>query len=81
MNELEVGTDLALNEGIMKTKIKALHKNIVHQTKSAKRWVDRSKHKITSSLPTLDELREEFMDWDTFKPFSLNDLDTTVSYS
>lgn len=41
--------------------------------KSISKWMDRSKD-FVSTLPTLNELRDEFADWHSFEPIPLEEL-------
>jgi hypothetical protein len=41
--------------------------------RSISKWMDRSKD-FVSTLPTLNELREEFADWHSFEPIHLDEL-------
>jgi hypothetical protein len=41
--------------------------------KSILKWMDRSKD-FVSTLPTLNELRDEFADWHSFEPIHLDEL-------
>lgn len=68
-------------------KIKHAHKNISRKIrardrttavqasvqKSISKWMDRSKD-FVSTLPTLNELRDEFADWHSFEPIHLEEL-------
>ena len=47
-------------------------------TQSVSRWMDRSKDFI-GTLPTVNELREEFADWHSFEPLDLNELNINGS--
>ena len=40
---------------------------------SISKWMDRSKE-FVSTLPTLNELREEFADWHSFEPIHVEEL-------
>ena len=42
-------------------------------SKSISKWMDRSKD-FVSTLPTLNELRDEFADWHSFEPIHLEEL-------
>jgi len=43
--------------------------------KSISKWMDRSKD-FVATLPTLNELRDEFADWHSFEPMHLDELST-----
>lgn len=64
-------------------KIKIAHKKISRKIrprdraeavqKSISKWMDRSKD-FVSTLPTLNELRDEFADWHSFEPIGLGEI-------
>ena len=57
-------------------KIRARDRSAAMQTsvqKSISKWMDRSKD-FVSTLPTLNELREEFADWHSFEPLHLDEI-------
>jgi hypothetical protein len=62
-------------------KLKAVHSEMKRRKKartkaiksSVTRWMDRSKD-FVGTLPTVNELREEFADWHSFEPIDLHEI-------
>jgi hypothetical protein len=58
----------------MKRRKKARTKAIKNSVKnSVTRWMGRSKD-FVGTLPTVNELREEFADWHSFEPIDLHEI-------